>query len=91
MAVDPDVPWDLVSQVRRSRRKSEIVSRLDAEPACAAELTEEMKGISRPAVSNVLRELKNMNPPIVTCITPEQPHYRLYALTEEGRKVRDHI
>jgi DNA-binding HxlR family transcriptional regulator len=90
MTADPDVPWDLVAQVRRSGRKSQIVYQLDIGPACASELAEDM-GIETATVSNYLRELKNMDPPVVECITPSQPHHRLYTLTEDGETVRDHI
>ena len=90
MAVDPDVPWDLVAQVRRSTRKSQIVKYLHSEPACASEIAEEM-GIQTNSVSNYFNDLKKMDPPVVTCITPDQPHHRLYALTEEGRKLIGHV
>lgn len=90
MSVDPEVPWDLVAQVRRSDRKSQIVHELDKEPASASELGETM-GVQTGTAANYLRDLKKMNPPVVECITPNQPHHRLYALTEEGKKVREHV
>lgn len=90
MPADPDVPWDLVAQVRRSDRKSYIVKRLAKDPASASELGKEM-GIQTNSASNYLYDLKKMNPPVVICITPDQPHHRLYGLTEEGDRVVDHI
>jgi DNA-binding HxlR family transcriptional regulator len=90
MSADPDVPWDLVAQVRRSKRKTEIVNELATDPASASELGK-MMGIQTASASNYLRDLKNMDPPVVSCITPEQPHHRLYALTEEGEIVYEHV
>lgn len=90
MAVDDDVPWDLVSKVRRAPRKTQIVYQLDMEPASASELGKEM-GIQTASAANHLRDLKQMEPPVVACITPDQPHHRLYALTEEGKVVREHV
>lgn len=90
MSANPDVPWDLVAQVRRSERKSQIVRQLSIEPACASELGDEM-GIETGTAANYLRELKKMGPPVVECITPDQPHHRLYALTKEGKIVEEHV
>lgn len=90
MSADPDVPWDLVAQVRRSDRKKQIVYELENTPSCASELSDKM-GVQTATASNYLRELKNMKPPVVHCITPDQPHHRLYALTEEGVKVRRNL
>ena len=90
MPADPDVPWDTVSKIRRSDRKKQIVNRLDKDPASATDLADEME-IQRNTISNHIRELKKMDPQIVRCITPEQPHHRLYDLTEEGAKVYQFI
>lgn len=90
MSADPDVPWELVAKIRRSDRKSQIVLELDSSPASATELAEIMD-IQRRSVSNYLHELKGMQPPVVECITPDQPHHRLYALTEDGAKIVGHI
>lgn len=90
MSVDHNVPWALVSKVRRSRWKTQIIKRLEKEPASASELAEEM-GIQRKSTSNYFRDLKNTEPPLIQCLTPEQPHHRLYALTETGDVVVDHI
>lgn len=90
MSVDSEIPWDLVAQVRRSRPKSEIVNELAAEPLAATELADKLN-VQTGSASNYLRELKKMEPPVVECITPEQPHHRLYALTEDGNKIVDHV
>jgi DNA-binding HxlR family transcriptional regulator len=90
MAVDPNVPWDLIVQVKRSERKTEIVKSLGKEPACASELGDEMD-IQTDSASNYLRDLKQMEPPVVRCITPNQPHHRLYALTSDGRTIIEHL
>lgn len=90
MPVDPNVPWDLVAIVRRSRTKTRIIEMLDESPASATEVSDRI-GIQTGSVSNVFRELKNTDPPLIECITPNQPHHRLYALTETGETIREHI
>lgn len=90
MPYDESIPWDLVAQVRRSDRKQFIVKRLAKDPASATNLADEM-GLKRGTVSNYFYELKSMDPPIVECITPDQPHHRLYALTDWGELIVDHI
>lgn len=90
MSADPDIPWDLVSIVRRSDSRSQIVNYLGREPFSASELAE-MMDIETGTASNYIRDLKNMDPPLAECITPDQPHHRLYALTEIGEIVREHL
>lgn len=90
MPADPDVPWDRVAEVKRSKRKSEIIDRLGVEPASASELADDF-GIQTNSVSNLFRELKNTDPPLIECLTPQQPHHRLYGLTKTGEVVRDHL
>lgn len=86
MAADPDVPWDLVSEVRRSRRKSQILRRLGESPAAATEVAEEIN-LKTGSVSNIFRDMKNTTPPLIYCLTPDQPHHRIYGLTETGEEV----
>lgn len=89
MPADPDVPWDMVSEVRRSKRKSQIIKILKEEPACASEVAEELR-LETGTVSNYFRELKNTDPSLIECLTPDQPHHRLYGLTETGEIVYKH-
>ncbi|ELY97101.1 transcriptional regulator [Natrialba asiatica DSM 12278] len=90
MSFDPNVPWDLVSEVRRSRRKSQIINRLHEEPASASEIASEI-GLQTDSVSNYFRELKKTDPKLIKCLTPDQPHHRLYGLTETGDTVYEYI
>lgn len=90
MSVDHSVNWNLVAEVRRSSRKTEIVELLQEEPASATELADIM-GLERDYVSNLFRELKRTDPPIIECLTPDQPHHRLYGLTETGDEIFKHL
>lgn len=90
MPADPEVPWELVAQVRRSRRKSQIVAYLARDPASATDLADAMD-LKTSTVSNYFWQLKNMEPPIIECITPNQPHHRLYALTKTGETIRENL
>lgn len=80
----------MVSKLRGSSQKSKIVDELARDPVCASELSDVL-GIQTGSASNYLRDLKNTDPPVVVCITPEQPHHRLYALTEAGEFVYEHL
>ena len=90
MAANPNIPWGLVSEVRRSKRKSQIIERLEDDPASASEISSEI-GLKTDSVSNLFRELKNTDPPLITCLTPNQPHHRLYGLTDTGELVLEHL
>ncbi|MEA5388329.1 hypothetical protein VB779_15655 [Haloarculaceae archaeon H-GB11] len=90
MTADPDVPWGLVSEVRRSRRKTQIIEILSEEPAAATDVASEIR-LETKTVSNYFLELKTTEPPLIKCLTPEQPHHRLYCLTETGDVVSNHI
>jgi predicted transcriptional regulator len=90
MSADPDIPWNLVAQVRRSQRKKEIIERLANDPASATEISDEIE-LERESISNVIRELKNTDPALITCLTPKQPHHQLYGLTDIGAAVYEHV
>lgn len=90
MTVNKDDPWHLVSKLRSSDQKTKMVEEIADNPSCASELSDVL-GIQTGTAANYLRDLKNTEPPIVECITPEQPHYRLYALTSEGRFVYEEL
>lgn len=90
MPADQDVPWNLVSKVRASRRKEQIINRISKEPACPSEIAREV-GLETGTVANYFRDLKQTDPPLIECLTPEQPHHRIYGLTEEGELVSEHI
>jgi len=90
MAADPNVPWELVGEVRRSKRKTEIIERLGENPAAATELASEF-GLQTASVANLFRELKQSDPPLIKCLTPDQPHHRIYGLTETGAEVLENL
>lgn len=90
MPADPDIPWNLVSLVRRSGARSQIILLLGEEPLSASSVANEIS-LERKTVSNYYRELKNTEPPLIKCVTPDQPHHRIYDLTETGEVVREHL
>lgn len=89
MSADANIPWSLVSQIRRSKRKEQILKRLANDPASASELSSEFP-LETDSISNLFRELKTTDPALIECLTPDQPHHRLYGLTEDGEVVLDH-
>lgn len=88
MAIDRDdeLLWNQVSRLRASPRKRKTLERLSGDPACASELASEFN-MSRGSVSNVFRELKKGEPALITCLTPDMPHHRIYAVTQFGEEV----
>jgi len=90
MSIDDNIPWDLVSEVRRSERKVQIIQELNNDPQCASEIAKKIE-LEVGTVSNYFRELKTTDPPLIKCLTPNQPHHRLYSLTETGELVHEHL
>lgn len=66
------------------------MKRLNQDPASASKLSEEM-GLKTGTVSNYLYRLKRMDPAMVTCLTPHEPHHRLYGLTEVGDDMLEYL
>lgn len=85
-----ELPWDTVAAVRSSKIRSKIVNALTEGPLCASEIGDQL-GYATSTVSKHIHWLKNEDPSLVHCKTPDRPHHRLYALTEEGRQVAVHV
>lgn len=76
--------WNLISFIRRSDYRREIVKTLDR-PMTPTELSYEL-GKHRSHVSRALGELQDKN--VVTLLNPEDSVGRLYDLTEDGTEIK---
>lgn len=74
--------YALLSHLRRSRIKQRILSLL-SEPKTATDL-KKVLGVHRESVSRALLEMEARG--LVKCITPEQPNFRYYQITDKGTK-----
>lgn len=88
MSYNERIPWDLVAELRSAPRRRRVVERLAGDPASASELAEEMN-LETDSVSKHFRRLRRTDPPLVECLTPNRPHYRIHGLTEAGEKIND--
>ena len=90
MSIQDEVDWDAVASLRASTTRQAVVEALEPGPKYAAEVASEI-GTTQGMVSNQFRWLKRNDPPLVTCLTPDRPHHRLYRLTPEGERVLSRV
>ena len=89
-SVNEGVPWDQVAAVRSSATRRTVVEALAESPRYASEIADR-EGLSRQAVSKQFRWLKQQEPPLLQCLTPNRPHHVIYGLTETGERVAANI
>ena len=73
--------YDLIASIRRSKIKLGIL-RLLGEPKTATDL-KKIIGAHRESISRALLQMKTQG--LVVCITPEQPNFRFYKITEKAK------
>ena len=88
MSAPDSVNWDAVAAARSSKRRKQTIEALLEGPKYAGEIADDL-GTSRGTISNHLHWLKRQG--LAECITPDRPHHRLYALTDEGADVAEHV
>lgn len=88
MSAQAEVDWDAVASLRASTTRKIIVESLSSGPKYAAEVAK-IIGTTQGTVSNHYRWLKQHDPPLIECLTPDRPHHRLYRLTPEGELALD--
>lgn len=88
MSASDNVNWDAVAAARSSGRRKQTIEALQEGPKYAGEIADDL-GTSRGTISNHLHWLKSED--LAECITPDRPHHRLYALTEAGTTVAEHV
>lgn len=79
--------WELVSFVKRSKIRSEVLKALIS-PKTATELKKEL-GVHRSAASRALLEMAKKG--LVKCLTPNEKVYRIYQITEKGKEVTTYL
>ena len=79
-----NVSWNLVSSVKASERRTQVLEALTEKPMMNGELAEELD-LSTPWVRRQVKWLEEHD--LVEDLTNNKPNYKLYAATEEGEKV----
>ena len=76
--------WDLIGFIEASKYRKKIVLSLEKGNKTPKELRDEL-GFYITHISSTLKELIEKN--IVVCLTPELRKGRIFALTDEGKKI----
>ena len=75
--------YELLSYLRRSKIKIGLLKRL-SEPKTATDLKKSLN-FHRESISRALLDLEKKG--LVECITPNQPNFRYYKITENGKNL----
>ncbi len=82
------VDWDLIGYIKASKYRHLIITALSAKHKTPKELSEDLSFyISH--VSTILRELVDKE--LVVCLNPKRRKGKLFALSEEGKKILNYI
>jgi hypothetical protein len=90
MSVDESVDWDAVAAMRASPRRRQVLEQLVDGPKHAAEIARALE-YACGTISKDFWWMKGRSPPLIVCLTPDRPHHVLYALTDEGMAVVEHM
>lgn len=79
-----EVSWNLVSSVKASERRTQVLEALAEKPMMNGELAEQLD-LSTPWVRRQVKWLEQHG--LVEDLTSNKHNYKLYGATEEGEKV----
>ncbi len=83
-----DVNWNIVSSIRASKRRTQVIEALAESPRMNGELADDL-GISTPWVRRQVKWLEERG--LVEDLTESKPNYKLYGLTEDGEHILEVI
>lgn len=76
--------WEVLSKVKASNYRVKVLSALSQNKLTPKEIQKETQ-IKFTHVSRALNELKELD--LVKCLTPEERKYRIYTITDKGKKI----
>jgi DNA-binding HxlR family transcriptional regulator len=79
-----DISWDMVSSIRASKRRTQVLRELDRNPKMNGELADEL-GISTPWVRRQVKWLEEHG--LVKDLTKSKHNYKMYGVTEDGERI----
>jgi hypothetical protein len=82
------VDWYAVASIRSSERRQKVLEGLQEEPKYAKEIADSLDTSMKRVVKQI-RWLKGNG--LAECLTPDRPHHRIYALTEQGETIADEV
>jgi DNA-binding MarR family transcriptional regulator len=80
--------WDLVSSIRASKRRTQVLEALAENPKMNGELADKL-GVSTPWVRRQIKWLEERG--LVKDLTESKPNYKLYGVTEDGKQILEVI
>ena len=83
-----DVNWELVSSIRASKRRTQVLRALAESPRMNGELADDLE-ISTPWVRRQVKWLEERG--LVEDLTESKPNYKLYGVTEDGERILEII
>lgn len=81
-----NISWNLVSSVKASERRTQVLQALCDKPMMNGELADELD-LSTPWVRQQVKWLEKHD--LVEDLTADKPNYKLYAATDEGEQVAE--
>lgn len=88
MAKSEEIDWRLVSSIRASQRRTQVLKALNDEPMMNGELANELD-ISTAWARRQVKWLKERG--LVQDLTESKPNYKLYGVTDEGEKIAEEL
>ena len=76
--------WEIVSSIRASKRRRQVLEALADKPQMNGELADEFD-ISTPWVRRQVKWLEERG--LVKDLTESKPNYKLYGVTEDGEQI----
>lgn len=80
--------WDLVSSIRASKRRTQVLEALTEGPQMNGELADKLD-VSTPWVRRQIKWLEERG--LVEDLTESKPNYKIYAVTEDGERILEVI
>lgn len=80
--------WDLVSSIRASKRRTQVLEALAEGPQMNGELADKLD-VSTPWVRRQIKWLEERG--LVEDLTESRPNYKIYGVTEDGERILEVI
>lgn len=88
MPTPEEIDWKVVSEVRASKRRTQVLKALQQQPMLNGELADNL-GLSTAWVRQQVKWLIDNG--LVEDLTEDKHNYKIYGITDEGEKIADHL
>lgn len=88
MPTPEEIDWKVVSEVRASKRRTQVLKALQQQPMLNGELADNL-GLSTAWVRQQVKWLIDNG--LVEDLTEDKHNYKIYGITDKGEKIADHL